>query len=750
MSVDVLVIETVEVSTLTIITEGPQGPSGAFATADNISLVPAGDIESDNVQDAIYELDNEKLGVDSLSANVSLYPTSVASDIGGGYLKLVSDVTDADYDDPAVDISTGEISGADQLLASLASDPGLIVGDPGILNVTIIGNIRRTAGNSTATFHFHLFHRTAAGVETELAISNNTLEVGSSDYVQFSAVALLNNGVFLATDRLVIKFYADKIGTATNPTYDFQFGGDLPVRALIPLPLNVSSYINKDNIDENISAFSSMCLDQQSLFLTYSGADIFFETEKVGGGDLNYLMDSDVKPLDCTTGTGVGGRAKVQLTAGTAISPVLNYVYITLAAGVATLTASTTPPTGEFAIVAILGVQDSVTTAANGPLTSQRATEALNHSGRGALAYMREKLRALGAKFFSGAAQNLTITPNGAAADTVGFTTAGGEVFQLHRQDWDAYDISTMGLWVANASGAGLLTKNQKVTDINQLLETADGTAIGNLDRFNLVFWGAMNSDVDGVPQQKMFVNLPTDVYSKDADALADNESFSVTTLPENFQGTGFLVARTPLKYTTAASGTWVNLRGGTNVINLLGLLPGFNLGGVGAPSSNVFSDALFRIYSAAASAVELVFDLSGLTASRTLAAPDASGTIALVETLRTLLGQYDTRTDLTATDASTMTLDFSLGNLFLIDASAMGAGESFIIAMDNLTTGLTGPAWRIIIKTGVNLPTISWPNQDPLVAAPVIVVSASNEIIGRNYNETPNYNVHTLGQVLT
>jgi hypothetical protein len=45
--------------------------------------------------------------------------------------------------------------------------------------------------------------------------------------------------VFLDTDRIVLKFYANRIAGASNPTYDFQFGGDEPIRTLVPIPLSV-------------------------------------------------------------------------------------------------------------------------------------------------------------------------------------------------------------------------------------------------------------------------------------------------------------------------------------------------------------------------------------------------------------------------------------------------------------------------------------------------------------------------------
>ena len=51
---------------------------------------------------AINELDDEKLSVDNLSSNITLYSTTVVGDFG--YYRLVTDVEAADYDTVAVDV----------------------------------------------------------------------------------------------------------------------------------------------------------------------------------------------------------------------------------------------------------------------------------------------------------------------------------------------------------------------------------------------------------------------------------------------------------------------------------------------------------------------------------------------------------------------------------------------------------------------------------------------------------------------
>lgn len=178
------------------------------------------------------------ISLEDLPANLVLYPTNVASSISG-YYKLVSSITDPDYNTVAVNIPTGTITGSNQFIAALVTAPNLIVGNPGIFNITTVGNIQKLSGTGNAEFYFEIYKRTAGGTETLICTSGSTLPVVNSGYAQFSASALWNNGVFLATDMIVMKFYGTHIAGGSNPSFQFQFGGGDPVRTGVPLPLIV-------------------------------------------------------------------------------------------------------------------------------------------------------------------------------------------------------------------------------------------------------------------------------------------------------------------------------------------------------------------------------------------------------------------------------------------------------------------------------------------------------------------------------
>jgi len=181
----------------------------------------------------------------------TINPFDVSSVAAGGYVKLVTAIADTDYNTTAVDISTGAITTTSQLISSLATSANIIVGNPGVFNITTIGNIRRTAGSGTASFYFQVYKRTSAGTETLITTSDNTIPVlDSGTYIEFSSTALWNDGIFLSTDRIVLKFYANRISGGSNPTYEFQFGGTTPVRSFLPIPLSVVPVLKLDDLQD--------------------------------------------------------------------------------------------------------------------------------------------------------------------------------------------------------------------------------------------------------------------------------------------------------------------------------------------------------------------------------------------------------------------------------------------------------------------------------------------------------------------
>jgi hypothetical protein len=214
---------------------------------------------STNIQAALLELDSTKASVDSLSSNITLYPTTGSSPIPT-YFRMVTSVSDVDYNTTEVNVDTGEINTTSQLIASLASDEGIFVGNPGAITITTIGSVRRSGGGNKgkAQFYFELYQSSSLGEEL-ITTSNLTPEVTSETYVQFNSYALLNNGDWTENDRIVIKYYGnDTTISGGSGEFQFLFGGATPVRTLLPVPVSVIPSTNASGILVDTSNFNNI------------------------------------------------------------------------------------------------------------------------------------------------------------------------------------------------------------------------------------------------------------------------------------------------------------------------------------------------------------------------------------------------------------------------------------------------------------------------------------------------------------
>jgi len=202
------------------------------------SLIKAGGVDTQFLKADGRVDNNNYLTANDLPSTLSLYATNVPADVTD-YFKLVTTIDDPDYNTIAVDVPTGAITTTNQLIASLVSPVNLINGNPGVFNVTTTGNITRLTGSGEAEFFFRIYKRDSGGVETLVGTSGNTIPVINTGYSEFFATAIWNDGIFDVTDSIVLKYYANRISGGSNPTYQFQFGGDQPVRTIVPIPTAV-------------------------------------------------------------------------------------------------------------------------------------------------------------------------------------------------------------------------------------------------------------------------------------------------------------------------------------------------------------------------------------------------------------------------------------------------------------------------------------------------------------------------------
>jgi len=170
-----------------------------------------------------------------LPSTLDLYATTTASDISG-YTVLVRSTADSRYDDPAENVPTPVITGtiaSPTFCGAVISDPSILLGNPGVFNFSLIGKIRRAGGSTSsgADFFFTIYKRDISGVETKIADGAPVVVPANGGiYIEYISIALWDNGIFLSTDRVVLKFYGIKTGGGSGATYEFLFGGADPVR----------------------------------------------------------------------------------------------------------------------------------------------------------------------------------------------------------------------------------------------------------------------------------------------------------------------------------------------------------------------------------------------------------------------------------------------------------------------------------------------------------------------------------------
>ena len=193
-----------------------------------------------------------------------------------------------------MDVNSSDDGPNTEMVGALIADAGLFIGNPGYINIPTIGNIRRQndgddTGNKnySAKFYFKVYRRQANGTENLLATSLKTQDIqpyarpaGGYVYQSFNAIAILNDGEWAETDRIVIKYYADTANADTNKVaYEFQFGGATPIRTNLPVPVATVT-TNADKVK---------VLDTEE---NYNGANVeevlaeIGETRLVSGWDL--------------------------------------------------------------------------------------------------------------------------------------------------------------------------------------------------------------------------------------------------------------------------------------------------------------------------------------------------------------------------------------------------------------------------------------------------------------------------------
>lgn len=342
--------------------------------------------------------------------------------------------------------------------------------------------------------------------------------------------------------------------------------------------------------------------------------------EKEGGGDLTQFWSDDFDVLGCTPAKTVDLTGSV----GTDTSPAAAFVYI-LFTDKTTLVVNTSWPADsvEHIRIASIVLQSAATTGTDGALMNRNwndmAFGITNPKGGNIIS--NERVRKNHAQWDSG----VVLTVTGSGTGTITLDTTAGFVYQLNRQSFPAIDMAGAGdIHLVNLSGSEYSTSVNLVADITTL---ADGvTSIGNNKFFNVVAWGSQNRTGE---ISHLMCNLPIGQYGKQSDATIDAMKFSVSTIPDDFRGIGFLIAELTFKLTGGGS-TWTLIQ----ERSLLGLLPSLIPGGGTTNNISTFVDSAFEVFDNLDDTKRIAFQASSIGTGNTsiITVPDTNVTLVSMQ----------------------------------------------------------------------------------------------------------------------
>jgi len=240
--------------------------------------------------------------------------------------------------------------------------------------------------------------------------------------------------------------------------------------------------------------------------------------------------------FDCTA-----PACDITLTWWSATVPQMNYVYIDKTTKALTVSTSEFPIT-EHAKVAIVSLLNASSTQTDWALRNQNTNDHIKTDlNNGHILHMAERIRTLNADWDNWVAATLSWT-----TANVYIATTSWQVYQMHKQTFVAQDMSTWDdIHVVNDP----TTPYRTTSNLNDITEYSDWSTWNN-DWSNIVVWGVCNKTWEA---SHLMVNLPSDWYNTEANAVEDRNNFTNYTIPKEFKWVGFLIARFTIRRSGAA-----------------------------------------------------------------------------------------------------------------------------------------------------------------------------------------------------
>ena len=331
---------------------------------------------------------------------------------------------------------------------------------------------------------------------------------------------------------------------------------------VIQFDSSLNNWVNTNRLNELWDIANGTFLESIDFLVTENAGTVTGSLEQTGGGELTQRFSDGYSNLDTDPALTVDLTAYV----GTDAVPKVVYTYI-LQSDKGTIVANNTGwPATEHIKIADLILQSAVTTGAEGALVNRNwndHTQGTNSQGH--LTHIEERLRKEACHWESGVAMSIkdaagSALTTGNSSTAIELVTSLGSVYQLHKQTFDATDMYVNAdddVHITNqpvGDGGAFLATHDLVTDI---VSIQDGTAIGVNKYFNLVVWGIQNKTGEA---SHIMVNLPSGQYSVESQATTDADGYSIFTIPAEFKGTGFLIARLTFRLIAGSQWTYIAL----------------------------------------------------------------------------------------------------------------------------------------------------------------------------------------------
>ena len=369
---------------------------------------------------------------------------------------------------------------------------------------------------------------------------------------------------------------------------------------------------NADTVD-TLAFADGAYLDSPTITVTSNWTTITLSIEKSGGWDIRTVFSTGIYIWDTTP------AATIALTAWSDTSPQINYIYLLESTKALTLSTTWFPAWVEYAPVATVLCQSAASLQTQWAYKVHAWTDHLRSTNNNwHLAHINKWIRNQPATWIDGG----DLTPTGWAA-TLDISTISATVLQLHSHNFPAFNTATGSeIFIINDFDtkykvAQNLTQTYVNKDVNWTVLWLSST-----DFYNLVIWGvASETDADC----KLMCNVPDWAYSSNNwdSAVDDTNNTAIYTIPDEYKGTWFLIARLTIQ---ESGWTYTVLQNDS----LLWQIPSSSAWGWGWAGWSVFADNVFRIQDEWDSTKQIAFEANWITTAttRTATMPDKDITV--------------------------------------------------------------------------------------------------------------------------